>query len=102
MLPLTRGPTRGTPSMLQETPPKPALPSWIVWTAVAAYTGLRLVMLPADGVNVKAFGHDGAYLSTLANNLQSGRGYVNDALWLVFLMPEGLPMPFHNANPLYP
>ena len=48
-----------------------------------------------------AFGHDSAYLWIVARNVWLGLGFVNDAHWLVFLHPETLPVPFHNAAPLF-
>ncbi len=62
---------------------------------------LRCLALPTD-FTTPSFGHDSAYIARLAENLLAGKGYVNDAHWLVFLQPDRLPMPYHNANPLYP
>ncbi|HYV37283.1 MAG TPA: glycosyltransferase family 39 protein, partial [Gemmataceae bacterium] len=75
---------------------------WPVWLGLAVYTALRLLLLPSDGAVAGGFNHDGAYITIVADNLLAGRGFVNDASWLVFLQPEQLPMPYHNANPLYP
>ena len=69
---------------------------------LALWLGFRLALIPADPSVTPAFSHDSAYLSTVARNLLAGRGFVNDAHWLLFLNPARLPMPYHNANPLYP
>lgn len=69
--------------------------------AFAAYAGIRLLAVPAAPDASRGFVHDGAYMAIVAQNLLDGRGFVNDAHWLVFLMPESLPMPFHNGQPLY-
>lgn len=71
----------------------------VVWTA---YALARLMMIPADGAVTGGFSHDSGYISTLAEEVRDGRGYQNRAHWLVFLNPERLPMPSHNANPGYP
>lgn len=63
---------------------------------------LRTAWLPADVAQTAAFTHDSGYIGIVARNLLAGRGYVNDANWLLFLNPPSLPMYFHNANPLYP
>ena len=63
---------------------------------------LRLSLLPLDTDFSRAFSHDSAYIAIVARNLLHGRGWVNDASWLVFLHPARLPMPYRNANPLYP
>jgi hypothetical protein len=63
---------------------------------------LRLSLLPLDTDFSRAFSHDSAYVAIVARNLLQGKGWVNDASWLVFLHPVRLPMPFRNANPLYP
>ena len=62
----------------------------------------RLAMVPADASVSGGFLHDSGYIGIVARNLLAGRGYVNDANWLLFLNPEQLPMYFHNANPGYP
>lgn len=69
---------------------------------IIVYCLFRLITDPANPENDFTFHHDSAYLATVAQNVVAGKGYVNDALWLVFLNPERLPMPFHNGNPLYP
>lgn len=71
------------------------------WLVLCLYLGLRLWFLPTDWMAAN-FSHDSAYIARLAENLREGNGFVNDAHWLVFLQPERLPMPYHNANPLYP
>jgi 4-amino-4-deoxy-L-arabinose transferase-like glycosyltransferase len=76
--------------------------TWAIWFTLALYTGVRLALLPGADPAVGGFRHDSAYITLVAQNLLAGRGYVNDAHWLVFLHPESLPMPFHNANPLHP
>src|SRR5438874_222020 len=76
--------------------------TWPVWVGLGLYTAVRLALLPADPEVVPGFSHDSNYIAIVANNLLAGRGYVNDALWLVFLQPEQLPVPYHNANPLFP
>lgn len=48
-----------------------------------------------------AFGHDPSYLWIVARNVLLGNGFVNDAHWLVFLDPDTLPIPYHNAQPLF-
>ena len=63
---------------------------------------LRLSLLPLDTDFSRAFSHDSAYIAIVARNLLHGKGWVNDASWLVFLHPARLPMPYRNANPLYP
>src|SRR5262245_30605503 len=82
-------------------PPRPRA-AWLPWAVVAAYAALRLVLLPPGDPSLKGFSHDSAYITLVAQNLLDGRGYVNDAHWLVFLDPPALPIPYHNANPLYP
>ena len=76
------------------------------WLLVASvlilYLVARILLIPARAEFTHAFTHDSAYLATTAGNVLSGKGYVNDALWLVFMMPDTLPMPYHNANPLFP
>lgn len=66
------------------------------------YAGIRVALLPSDLEVSRAVSHDSGYIGILARNLLDGRGYVNDAHWLLFLNPPALPMAFHNANPLYP
>lgn len=74
---------------------------WPLLALLGLYVAARLLFVPDDPA-VGGLGHDGAYIARLAENLLAGNGYVNDAHWLVFLKPAALPMPFHNANPLYP
>lgn len=69
---------------------------------LAAWTVARLALIPADPALTNEFTHDSGYIGIVARNLAAGNGYVNDAYWLLFLNPDSLPMPFHNANPLYP
>jgi 4-amino-4-deoxy-L-arabinose transferase-like glycosyltransferase len=66
------------------------------------YLAVRIILLPPDPWISEGMSHDAAYLAMVARNLLAGKGFVLDALWLVFLQPDHLPMPFHNANPLYP
>lgn len=63
---------------------------------------LRLALLHFTSDLTPAFSHDSGYIAIVARNLLHGKGWVNDASWLVFLQPANLPMPYHNANPLYP
>jgi len=67
-----------------------------------ALLALRLALLPFSTDLAPAFSHDSGYIAIVARNLLNGKGWVNDASWLVFLQPDHLPMPYHNANPLYP
>jgi len=64
--------------------------------------GLRVSLLPLHADLSNAFSHDSAYIAIVARNLLEGKGWVDDASWLVFLHPARLPMPYRNANPLYP
>ena len=66
------------------------------------YAAIRIACVPTQPELTMGFGHDSAYLSMAAGNLIAGKGLVLDSLWLVFLQPASLPMPYHNANPLYP
>ncbi|MGA2588332.1 MAG: hypothetical protein ABSH32_00315 [Bryobacteraceae bacterium] len=76
---------------------------WVEPSACAlALLALRLVLLRFNTDLSQAFSHDSAYIAIVARNLLSGKGWVNDASWLLFLHPAHLPMPYHNANPLYP
>lgn len=75
---------------------------WVFWVGLGFYALMRLALLPPPNPALGGFGHDSAYICLVAQNLLAGRGYVNDAHWLVFLQPGELPMPYHNANPLYP
>ena len=76
---------------------------WILYLLVmTAYLLLRVLLIPTEADLTNAFSHDSGYLALVADNLVKGRGYVQEALWLVFLMPAALPMPYHNANPLFP
>jgi 4-amino-4-deoxy-L-arabinose transferase-like glycosyltransferase len=65
------------------------------------YAVLLIVGLPHAPFDVNGFSHDSAYVDRLVRNLLAGRGFVNDALWPVFLKPAAIPLPFHNQNPLY-
>jgi len=67
-----------------------------------ALAAVRLSLLTFDTDLSAAFSHDSAYVAIVARNLINGLGWVNDASWLVFLHPASLPMPYRNANPLYP
>ena len=74
----------------------------LLFAAVAlTYAVLLIVGLPHAPFDVNGFTHDSAYVDRLARNLAAGRGFVNDALWPVFLKPASIPLPFHNQNPLY-
>jgi 4-amino-4-deoxy-L-arabinose transferase-like glycosyltransferase len=75
-----------------------------LWIAglLSCYALLRIALIPSHPDSIHGFSHDSAYIAIVANNLLAGKGLVNDAHWLVFLQPASLPMPFHNANPLYP
>ena len=77
-------------------------PSLTAFGVFSLYVSVRLLMLPADADIVGGFQHDSAYICIIANQLKAGHGFVNPASWLLFLNPASLPMPFHNANPLYP
>jgi 4-amino-4-deoxy-L-arabinose transferase-like glycosyltransferase len=85
-------------------PPLHAFQNRWVWPCVcaAALLVLHLILLQFYTAFSSAFSHDSAYIAIVARNLLNGKGLVNDASWLVFLNPACLPMPFHNANPLYP
>jgi hypothetical protein len=72
------------------------------FSMLAAWVLLRLAWMPSDPSVSGSFTHDSGYIALVARNLLAGRGYVNDSHWLLFLQPASLPMPFHNANPLYP
>jgi 4-amino-4-deoxy-L-arabinose transferase-like glycosyltransferase len=63
---------------------------------------LRISLLPLYTAYSFGFSHDSAYIGIVARNLLNGNGWVNDGSWLVFLHPARLPMPYRNANPLYP
>jgi 4-amino-4-deoxy-L-arabinose transferase-like glycosyltransferase len=76
---------------------------WVLLMAVVLiYVLARILLLPNSPEFTHAFSHDSGYLADVAANLLSGKGYVDDALWLVFLQPASVPMPYHNANPLFP
>ncbi len=66
------------------------------------YLFLHLALLPTDASVSGGFSHDSAYIGIVAGQVNAGNGFVNPAHWLLFLDPPSLPMPFHNANPLYP
>lgn len=86
----------------------PALPArrlraWLVVLAlVGLYTALRIALIPDAAEYTYGFGHDSAYMAIVARNLLAGKGFVNEAHWVVFLAPASLPMPYHNGNPLFP
>ena len=86
--------------------PAPAsgrLRAWLaVLALVALYTALRILLIPDSPEYTYGFGHDSAYLAIVARNLLAGKGFVNEAQWVVFLSPASLPMPYHNGNPLFP
>jgi 4-amino-4-deoxy-L-arabinose transferase-like glycosyltransferase len=69
---------------------------------LALYVVFRVMTLPRDPLHAWGFRHDAAYLAIVAQNLHAGKGFVLDALWLVSLQPARLPMPYDNANPLFP
>jgi 4-amino-4-deoxy-L-arabinose transferase-like glycosyltransferase len=91
-----------TPRRSERVRQAPSLPTRLLWGSVLLYTVVRLAVLPAEDLHYFYFHHDSFYIAIIAENLQAGRGYVNDAHWLVFLQPDRLPIPYHNANPLYP
>jgi 4-amino-4-deoxy-L-arabinose transferase-like glycosyltransferase len=74
----------------------------VLFLILALYVVFRVVTLPRDPMHAQGFPHDAAYLAIVAQNLHAGKGFVLDALWLVCLQPARLPMPYHNANPLFP
>ena len=80
--------------------------TWQKWSVIClilvAYTVFRVAAIPADPMYSGGFCHDCSYLSIVGKNLHEGKGFVLDSLWLVFLQPASLPMPYHNANPLFP
>lgn len=63
---------------------------------------IRWVLTPADPSITAWFSHDSAYIAIVARNLLAGRGLINDSHWLLLDHFRSLPVPFHNANPLYP
>jgi 4-amino-4-deoxy-L-arabinose transferase-like glycosyltransferase len=67
-----------------------------------AFAILRIGLLSLYTDFSQGFTHDSAYIAIVARNLIHGKGWVNDASWLVLLHPAQLPMPYRNANPLYP
>jgi 4-amino-4-deoxy-L-arabinose transferase-like glycosyltransferase len=69
---------------------------------LAVYVIVRVLSFPSDLEVTRAVSHDSGYIGIVARNLLAGRGFVNDAHWLMFLDPPALPMYYHNANPLYP
>src|SRR5436309_14577919 len=74
----------------------------LLFAVVIGYLLARMLLVPTRPEFTYAFSHDSGYLADVAANLLSGKGYVDDALWLVFLQPASVPMPYHNANPLFP
>ena len=96
-------PTRAHADLILLEAPRSRLAPAIAFPAfLVTYVALRTALLPADVAVTAAFTHDSGYIGIVARNLLAGRGYVNDADWLLFLNPPSLPMYFHNANPLYP
>jgi 4-amino-4-deoxy-L-arabinose transferase-like glycosyltransferase len=73
-----------------------------VLVIIGCYTALRIAFIPDAAQYTYGFGHDSAYLAIVARNLLAGKGFVNEAQWVVFLWPASLPMPYHNGNPLFP
>jgi 4-amino-4-deoxy-L-arabinose transferase-like glycosyltransferase len=67
-----------------------------------AYAIFRMAVIPSDAAAVGGFKHDGAYIGIVADQVRAGHGLVNPAHFFLFLNPEKLPMPYHNANPGYP
>ena len=81
----------------------PLTRDWLIALAIAfVYFAVRIALIPQGAEFTRAFSHDSAYLASVASNVLTGKGYVNDALWYVFMMPASLPMPYHNANPFFP
>jgi 4-amino-4-deoxy-L-arabinose transferase-like glycosyltransferase len=81
----------------------PARSGWLAALICAvALAAVRISLLPLYTDFSSGFTHDSAYIAIVARNLIHGKGWVNDASWLVFLHPARLPMPYRNANPLYP
>ncbi len=76
---------------------------WI-WPCICAVVllVLRILLLALNTDLSNSFSHDSAYIGIVVRNLLHGKGWVNDASWLVFLNPDRLPMPYRSANPLYP
>ncbi len=74
---------------------------WAIVACLIVYAVLRIALIPSAADVTRSFSHDSAYIAIVTRNVLAGRGLVNDASWLVFLNPPSLPMPFHNANPLY-
>lgn len=76
---------------------------WLMILAiVGCYTAIRIALIPDFAEYTYGFSHDSAYLAIIARNLLAGKGFVNEAQWIVFLSPASLPMPYHNGNPLFP
>jgi 4-amino-4-deoxy-L-arabinose transferase-like glycosyltransferase len=75
---------------------------WAGWAAIAIYAIVRMVWLPGVEPTIRGVVHDSAYILQVAENVREGRGMVLDTNWLVFRHPDRLPLPFHNANPLFP
>ncbi len=80
----------------------PGAPALLFGVVALIFAALLIVGLPHTPFDVNGFSHDSAYVDRLVRNLLAGRGFVNDALWPVFLKPAAIPLPFHNQNPLYP
>jgi len=97
----TLSPDARSGAITTEPASTPRLTTWSVAICLIVYALLRIALIPSAADVTKSFSHDSAYIAIVARNLLAGRGLVNDASWLVFLDPPALPMPFHNANPLY-
>lgn len=72
-----------------------------VGAVVALWAIARIALAFTQTDTQLAFGHDASYLWIVARNVMLGLGFVNDAHWLVFLHPDALPVPYHNAAPLF-
>jgi 4-amino-4-deoxy-L-arabinose transferase-like glycosyltransferase len=97
----TLSPDARNGTITSEPASTPHLTTWVIAACLIVYVVLRIALIPSAADVTKSFSHDSAYIAIVARNLLAGRGLVNDASWLVFLDPPALPMPFHNANPLY-
>lgn len=79
-----------------------ASPYKLLFFLLASLFGIRLALIPADPSITPWFNHDSAYIAIISNNLLAGRGFINDAHWLLLDRFQSLPVYFHNSNPLYP
>ena len=87
----------------KKTEDRRTLRAWGLFVLVCAvYLLFRIAILPTDGDTTRLFYRDPAYFGIIARNLVEGAGFVNDAHENVFMHPDSLPVPYHNANPLYP